>query len=149
MEVPRLAVYITVSPCAADASMRNAPRIPILNGECGFTGVTSRQRCSKPGRDYQAEARGATGRTLRRFRAGCVNVVKRTMHLGESSVRKRKDPRMAIDFSFPPEIDELRLKVRKFIEEVVRPAEARIAEREGDRRFLVQSIIEMRVAAKD
>ncbi len=28
---------------------------------------------------------------------------------------------MAIDFSFPPEIDELQLKVRKFIAEVVRP----------------------------
>jgi len=56
---------------------------------------------------------------------------------------------MAIDFSFPPEIEELRLKVRRFIAEVVRPSEARIAEREGDRRFLIQSIIEMRVAAKD
>ena len=56
---------------------------------------------------------------------------------------------MAIDFSFPPEIDALRLKVRDFIAQVVRPAEARIAEREGDRRFLIQSIIEMRVAAKD
>ncbi len=56
---------------------------------------------------------------------------------------------MAIDFSFPPEIEELRLKVRRFIEEVVAPAEARIAGRTGDRRFLIQSIIEMRVAAKD
>jgi acyl-CoA dehydrogenase len=56
---------------------------------------------------------------------------------------------MAIDFSFPPEIDALRLKVRDFVAQVVRPAEARIAEREGDRRFLVQSIIEMRVAAHD
>jgi len=56
---------------------------------------------------------------------------------------------MAIDFSFPPEIDALRLKVRDFIAQVVRPAEARIADRENDRRFLIQSIIEMRVAAKD
>jgi len=56
---------------------------------------------------------------------------------------------MAIDFSFPPEIDALRLKVREFIADVVRPAEARIAEHEGDRRFLVKSIIEMRVAARD
>ena len=56
---------------------------------------------------------------------------------------------MAIDFSFPPEIDALRLRVREFIAQVVRPKEALIAEREGDRRFLVQSIIEMRVAAKD
>jgi hypothetical protein len=32
---------------------------------------------------------------------------------------------------------------------VVRPAEERVAAREGDRRFLIQSIIEMRVAARD
>src|SRR5262245_19040058 len=56
---------------------------------------------------------------------------------------------MAIDFSFPPEIDALRLKVREFIAEVVRPAEARIAEREGDRGFMIQSIIEMRLAARE
>ena len=56
---------------------------------------------------------------------------------------------MAIDFSFPPEIDALRLKVREFVAAVVRPREAQIAAREGDRRFLIQSIIEMRVAARD
>ena len=56
---------------------------------------------------------------------------------------------MAIDFTFSPDIEELRLKVRKFVDEVVRPREAKIAERENDRRFLVQSIVEMRVAAKD
>jgi acyl-CoA dehydrogenase len=56
---------------------------------------------------------------------------------------------MAIDFTFPPEIDALRLKVREFVAREVRPREARIAEHEGDRRFLVQSIIEMRVAARD
>ena len=56
---------------------------------------------------------------------------------------------MAIDFSFPPEIEALRLKVRDFIAQIVRPAEERIAARENDRRFLIQSIIEMRVAAKD
>jgi len=56
---------------------------------------------------------------------------------------------MAIDFSFPPEIDELRLKVRRFIAEVIRPAEARIEEREGDRGFLIQTILECRAAAKE
>jgi acyl-CoA dehydrogenase len=56
---------------------------------------------------------------------------------------------MAIDFTFPPEIEELRLKVRKFVAEVVRPREAEIAQRENDRRFLVKNIVEMRVAAKD
>jgi acyl-CoA dehydrogenase len=56
---------------------------------------------------------------------------------------------MAIDFTFPPEIEELRLKVRRFVAEVVRPREAEIAKREKDRRFLIEKIIEMRVAAKD
>jgi hypothetical protein len=55
---------------------------------------------------------------------------------------------MAIDFTFPPDIDALRLKVREFIAEVVRPAAERIAAREGDRRFLIQSIIEMRVGPR-
>jgi acyl-CoA dehydrogenase len=56
---------------------------------------------------------------------------------------------MAIDFTFSPELEELRLKVRRFVAEVVRPREAEIASREGDRRFLIQNIIEMRVAAKE
>ena len=55
---------------------------------------------------------------------------------------------MAIDFTFPPEIDALRLKVREFVETVVRPAEAAIAERDGDRRFMIEQILEMRAAAK-
>lgn len=54
---------------------------------------------------------------------------------------------MAIDFTFPPEIDSLRQRVRTFIDEIVRPAEARIGEREGDRRFLVEEVIKMRQAA--
>jgi acyl-CoA dehydrogenase len=56
---------------------------------------------------------------------------------------------MAVDFTFPPEIEGLRLKVRRFIAEVVQPSDAEIEKRENDRRFLVQSIMEMRVAAKD
>jgi len=56
---------------------------------------------------------------------------------------------MPIDFSFPPEIEELRLAVRRFVDEEVRPREARIRERDGDRRFLIEQIVEMRAAAKD
>ena len=56
---------------------------------------------------------------------------------------------MAIDFSFPPEIEEVRLKVRRFVEEIVRPKEAEIAAREGDRRFLIHSIVQMRESAKE
>jgi acyl-CoA dehydrogenase len=56
---------------------------------------------------------------------------------------------MAIDFSLPPELEALRQKVRRFIDEVVRPREREIAAREGDRRFMVEQIIEMRAAAQE
>ena len=39
---------------------------------------------------------------------------------------------MAIDFSFPPEIEEVRSQVKRFCAEVVRPGEAEIAEHEGE-----------------
>lgn len=55
---------------------------------------------------------------------------------------------MAIDFSFPPEIEEVRQRVREFIEQVVRPAEKEIEARPKDRSFLIQKIVEMRQAAK-
>lgn len=56
---------------------------------------------------------------------------------------------MAIDFTFPPEIDALRARVHEFVELEVRPREAKIREREGDRRFLIEQIVEMRGAAKE
>jgi hypothetical protein len=40
---------------------------------------------------------------------------------------------MAIDFSFPDEIEQVRHQVRKFCDEVVRPSEALIEANEGDR----------------
>lgn len=56
---------------------------------------------------------------------------------------------MAIDFSFPPEIEEIRLKVRKFVDTEVRPREKKIEEKPNDRRFLIEQILEMRGAAKE
>ena len=56
---------------------------------------------------------------------------------------------MAIDFTFPPEIEELRAKVRRFVQEEVRPREAVINEHAGDRRVLIEQILEMRGAAKE
>ncbi len=56
---------------------------------------------------------------------------------------------MAIDFSFPPEVEEVRHRVQRFCEEVVRPAEQAIAEQEGDRGVLVKNVIEMRKAAQE
>ncbi|MCU1427973.1 MAG: acyl-CoA dehydrogenase [Actinomycetia bacterium] len=53
---------------------------------------------------------------------------------------------MSIDFSLSPELEELRSRVRDFVENVVRPAEGRI--REDDRRSLIEAIIEMRKEAQ-
>ena len=56
---------------------------------------------------------------------------------------------MAIDFSFPPEIEQVRHQVRRFLDEVVRPAEAKIAEQPDDRKTLVEQVIHMRKAAQE
>ncbi|MCL6508202.1 MAG: acyl-CoA dehydrogenase family protein [Bryobacteraceae bacterium] len=56
---------------------------------------------------------------------------------------------MAIDFSFPPEIEQVRLRVRDFICEVVRPREQEIEQRPNDRGFLIRKILEMRQAARE
>ncbi len=55
-----------------------------------------------------------------------------------------------MDFSFPPEIEEIREKVRKFCDEVVLPAEAIIHEAgEANRKVLIEQIIAMRKAAQE
>ncbi|MCG8591912.1 MAG: acyl-CoA dehydrogenase family protein, partial [Proteobacteria bacterium] len=56
---------------------------------------------------------------------------------------------MAIDFSFPPEIDQVRHRVREFCEQVVRPSEQEIATHEDDRDVLVREVIKMRKAAQE
>jgi acyl-CoA dehydrogenase len=61
---------------------------------------------------------------------------------------------MAIDFTFPPQIEEVRLHVREFIDTEVRPAEEKLrADRSGDdksdRRALVATIVGLRQKAKD
>jgi acyl-CoA dehydrogenase len=54
---------------------------------------------------------------------------------------------MSIDFSLTPELEELRLRVRAFIADVVAPAEATLAE--DDREAYVRQLIELRKAAHD
>jgi acyl-CoA dehydrogenase len=54
---------------------------------------------------------------------------------------------MAIDFSFPPDLEALRLKVREFIDQVVRPTEDAMDEHNRDQ--LVAGIIKMRKAAHE
>lgn len=56
---------------------------------------------------------------------------------------------MAIDFSFPPEIEHVRQRVRDFCNQVVRPAEKEIQANEGDRKLLVEKVIAMRKAAQE
>jgi len=56
---------------------------------------------------------------------------------------------MAIDFTFPEEIQLLLRKVREFMDQVVRPAEKEIDENEGDRETLVKQVIRMRKAAHE
>ena len=61
---------------------------------------------------------------------------------------------MAIDFTFPPQIEEVRLHVRDFIDTEVRPAEEKLrADRSGDdksdRHALVATIVGLRQKAKD
>jgi acyl-CoA dehydrogenase len=54
---------------------------------------------------------------------------------------------MAIDFSFPPDLEALRLRVREFIDTVVRPTEDAMDEHDRDQ--LVAGIIKMRKAARE
>jgi acyl-CoA dehydrogenase len=56
---------------------------------------------------------------------------------------------MAIDFTFPPEIDEIRFKVRDFMDTVVRPIEEKADAESWGRDDWVRAIIEMRTAARD
>ncbi len=56
---------------------------------------------------------------------------------------------MAIDFSFPPEIDDVRDRVAAFMDDVVRPVEADADREQWDRDAWVKAIIEMRGKAKD
>jgi acyl-CoA dehydrogenase len=56
---------------------------------------------------------------------------------------------MSIDFSFPPEIEHVRQRVRDFCNQVVRPAEKEIQANEGDRKLLVEKVIAMRKAAQE
>jgi acyl-CoA dehydrogenase len=56
---------------------------------------------------------------------------------------------MAIDFTFPADVEELRLKVIEFMETVVRPIEDKAKVDDWGRDEWIRAIIEMRQAAKD
>src|ERR1700736_6691037 len=56
---------------------------------------------------------------------------------------------MAIDFSFPPEVEAIRLKVREFMDTEVRPAAEKAAAEDGDRKAWLRAIVSLRQRAKD
>jgi acyl-CoA dehydrogenase len=56
---------------------------------------------------------------------------------------------MAIDFTFSPEIEQIRSKVRRFMDEEVRPAEEKAAASEDDRKAWLTAIIDLRMQAKE
>ncbi len=60
---------------------------------------------------------------------------------------------MSIDFTLPPDVEHTRLRVREFMDEVVRPAEAKLnadagVGNEPERRAVVTMIVELREEAK-
>lgn len=55
---------------------------------------------------------------------------------------------MPIDFTLPPEIEEVRQKVRSFMEAEVRPAEEKLQESQADRNTYIKKIIELRQKAR-
>ena len=61
---------------------------------------------------------------------------------------------MAIDFTFPPEIESVRLRVRQFVDGEVRPAEEKLRadrsdDERADRHNLVATIVSLRGKAKE
>jgi len=56
---------------------------------------------------------------------------------------------MAIDFSFPPEVEEVRHRIRQFLSEIVGPSEKAIEDNPDDRATLVREVIKMRKAAQE
>src|SRR5947209_684438 len=56
---------------------------------------------------------------------------------------------MAIDFTLPPDIADIRRRVREFVEGEVRPAEQKLEEADNDRKALIETIIDLRQKAKE
>jgi acyl-CoA dehydrogenase len=57
---------------------------------------------------------------------------------------------MPIDFTLTPELEDIRLRVRTFIDDVVKPGEARIGDRDDvERSDYIKILLEMRAAAQE
>jgi acyl-CoA dehydrogenase len=56
---------------------------------------------------------------------------------------------MAIDFTLPPEIEKVRLKVREFIDSEVRPVTEKLEANDADRNAYIAAVVELRQKAKE
>ena len=56
---------------------------------------------------------------------------------------------MSIDFTLPPEVEDVRLRVRKFMEEEVRPVQEGLQREEAERNRFIQEIVKLHQRAKD
>jgi len=56
---------------------------------------------------------------------------------------------MAIDFTLPADVEDVRMRVRTFMDEEVRPTEQKLRDREGDRNSYIESIMGLRKRAKE
>ncbi len=56
---------------------------------------------------------------------------------------------MPIDFTLPPEVEEVRVRVRTFMEAEVRPVQQRLEHNESERRAYVEEIVKLRAKAKE
>jgi acyl-CoA dehydrogenase len=56
---------------------------------------------------------------------------------------------MAIDFTLTPELEDIRVRVRTFVDEVVRPAEEKMSGDDLDRADYIETIFGMRAQAKE
>ena len=56
---------------------------------------------------------------------------------------------MSIDFKLSPEVEEVRLRVRTFMDEEVRPVQDRLREDGADRRAYIEEIVKLRERAKE
>ena len=56
---------------------------------------------------------------------------------------------MPIDFTLSPEVEEVRQRVRKFMDDEVRPAEEKLREIEADRNAYVQAIVGLRQKSRE
>jgi acyl-CoA dehydrogenase len=56
---------------------------------------------------------------------------------------------MAIDFTFPPEIESVRRRVRQFMEAEVDPVSEKVREAGGERKAWIEAIVDLRAKAKE